>query len=124
MCADTRDGRSVRLLDPTNGRAVPLTSPSRWEPRPVPCGFEMTARFGAELQRGGKTRATFYDLSASAWAIVLPDGRFTGSVVAPSLLAFYSAGGALLSPAEIAKLRDPVAVRTALHELRTSCPAP
>ncbi|HKP56776.1 MAG TPA: hypothetical protein VJV78_08650 [Polyangiales bacterium] len=49
--------------------------------------------------------ATAYDLSPDDWALVLPDGHFSGSVHMQDYLAFYRANGSLMNAADMAALR-------------------
>lgn len=48
---------------------------------------------------------TAYDLGARDWALVLPDGRFTGTDMAMRYLAFYRRDGSLLNSDEMQQLR-------------------
>jgi hypothetical protein len=66
---------------------------------------------------GGQVRFVLYDLGFEAWAIALPDGRYTGSARASELLAFYDENGALLSTENADAARDPEGVRRALSTL-------
>ncbi|HKP59455.1 MAG TPA: hypothetical protein VJV78_22180 [Polyangiales bacterium] len=54
---------------------------------------------------GSTLVATAYDLSATEWALMLPDGRFAGSAHATKYLAFYATDGSLLRDDEVEKLR-------------------
>jgi hypothetical protein len=71
----------------------------------------------AQLSRAGK-QATLYSFGKDDWAIVLPDGRYTGSDPVDRYLAFYDHSGTLLSASEINALRNPKAVRAALDAMR------
>ena len=71
----------------------------------------------AQLSRAGN-QATLYSFGTNDWAIVLPDGRYTGSDVVDRYLAFYNRSGVLLNAGEIAALRNPKAVQAALAAMR------
>ena len=79
--------------------------------------LELGAGRVAQLSRAGN-QATLYSFATNDWAIVLPDGRYTGSDVVDRYLAFYNRSGTLLSAAEIAALRNPKAVQAALAAMR------
>jgi hypothetical protein len=120
VCLIDQDPASALVLDAAKGRPErPSVAPTPWEPPALPCRLQVEPGLAPELFRDGRKRATLYDLSASAWAIVLPDGRFTGSLDAPSLLAFYGEGGELLASSDVSAWRDLEGVRSTLHALRT-----
>ena len=79
--------------------------------------LELGADRVARLSRAGN-QATLYSFGTNDWAIVLADGRYTGSAVIDRYLAFYNRSGTLLNPAELAALRNPKAVQDALAAMR------
>ena len=98
------EGRRVRC-----DRAGEIAPPDR--PARLPCRLEIDASnsstvLGAlPITCDAKLLATAYDLGADDWALVLPDGRYSGSVRVHDYLAFYRADGSLLNAAEMAALR-------------------
>lgn len=118
MCA--RDMHTAVRLHPATGaplyegKAMPL------EPYVLGslCELEIwNDLFSSTLMRNGRALAVVYELSEDAWALALPDGRFTGSPNAEQYLAFYDPNGAPLSAADVAALRQPQAVRASMRGL-------
>jgi hypothetical protein len=117
-CRLPGDTEAALSLDATSGEVLGVNQqvPFFREVSPRPC-IGVSIRAEPTLWMRGTPIAKLLDLGPSQWAIVLPDGRFTGSPGATNDLAFYSLGGALLPRHEIEKLRDPRAVRKVLAAL-------
>lgn len=66
---------------------------------------------------GATLIATAYDLSMTEWALMLPDGQFTGSAHATEYLAFYARDGSVVGENEVGSLRTtPAVVAAAIAE--------
>jgi hypothetical protein len=122
VCADPGGDDSL-LLDATDGKEVGTVS-SSGAPAPAPdqparpCQLSVAQTAAAALTRHGRPVATLFDLTPTEWALVLPDGTFTGSAGAATYLAFYDAAGTPALGERVERLRDPGAVRGALASLQ------
>ena len=118
----TFDDEGALLLDVSSGREVSVPSPPDVAER---CRLDVEPDVGAVISRRGQPLATVFDLSASEWAIVLPDGRFHGSAAAPTYLGFYGPDARPLGRDPVERLRQPAAVQGVLSHLQESlrgCP--
>ncbi len=127
LCPEMGNPDVSLALSPTNGSILGRRSskPRTGEVQNESCGFKVMLDAVMPLCIGERCFATLYDLTASEWAIVLPDGRFAGTHGVDRYLAFYDTHGALLSDAQVAALRDAKAVREAMGAARRAsrCPA-
>lgn len=111
------DDEGALLLDASSGREVSGPSPPDASES---CWLDVEPGVGAVISRQGQPLATVFDLGASEWAIVLPDGRFQGSADAPTYLAFYGPDARPLGRDQVEALRQPGAVQGVLSQLQQS----
>jgi hypothetical protein len=117
-CPEIDVDKPVILLDTSSGRVLDASAP-RPDVAYLPevCELDVSAGSSVTISRRGQALVTFFDLTPTEWAIVLPDGRFTGTADAASYLAFYNRAGDAWRRDQVDRLRESRAVQSLLAEL-------